>query len=188
MQTCNNQFNGWAEEAYNKVIEKNKQLESFERINYKLKDELEQLREDHDKLSKDILLSETEWEFLIKIQVRYSTIFSKLTHELNYFDFCPLQNYYYLLMDIEWRNEHDWIHRNSKNCLLTPLEGIKFCGERNIRPKTVCSADAVKEYFISEIKPNFDKINAIQPDTNQLKNVKFTLDIYLDIAFMYKFL
>lgn len=75
-------------------------------------------------------------------------------------------------MDVEWRNEHDWIHRDANNRLLMPLEGIKFCGERNIRPKVLCSAEAVNDHFERKIKPNFDKIKATQPNAGELKKVK----------------
>lgn len=47
----------------------NKRLDELEQKNCELKKQVELLQDDYDKLNKDILLSESEWEFLVKIQV-----------------------------------------------------------------------------------------------------------------------
>lgn len=69
LQDCDKLFNGWSEEAYNKVIEKNKILQSLEYKNRILKNQSRLFVESYDKLTKDILRSEYKWDFLLRIQV-----------------------------------------------------------------------------------------------------------------------
>lgn len=69
LQDCDKLFNGWSEDAYNKTIERNKILQSLENKNKILKSQSCLLVESYDKLTKDILLSEYKWDFLLRIQV-----------------------------------------------------------------------------------------------------------------------
>lgn len=73
-------------------------------------------------------------------------------------------------MDLVWRKQNDWIHRDSENRLLEPLQAIHLCGERNIREKSILSAEAVQRYFV-ENERNLDKMKAIQPDAVSLQKV-----------------
>lgn len=56
-------------EAYGKVVAKNIRLEEIQTANKSLKIEKAALTEDFDKLTKDILIIEKHWEFLLLIQV-----------------------------------------------------------------------------------------------------------------------
>lgn len=62
-------FNGWTEHAYNETIEQNYSLQNVQRKNYSLQNRREILLEAYDKLTKDVLLSERKWDFLMRIQV-----------------------------------------------------------------------------------------------------------------------
>lgn len=83
-----------------------------------------------------------------------------------------LQNYYYLLMDMQWREQNDWIHRNeAANQLLIPLDGIRFCGQRNVRPKRCSTAEAVQEHFETVNLPHLERMKEIRPETDVFQNV-----------------
>ncbi|XP_055907892.1 uncharacterized protein LOC129942831 [Eupeodes corollae] len=58
-----------------------------------------------------------------------------------------LQNFHYLLADLEWRKEHDWIHRNADGSLESFEESIAKRSVVNIRKRIKDDAWAVKEYF-----------------------------------------
>lgn len=66
---CGKLFSGWTQEAYNKVIEKNNALQPIQTKNKELKNEKQASMEKYDKLNKDILLTEKEFDFLLRIQV-----------------------------------------------------------------------------------------------------------------------
>lgn len=85
---------------------------------------------------------------------------------------------------MQWRQQNDWIHRNSTTKqLLMPLEGIRYCGQRNIRPKH-CSgtAEAVVDHFDSENLPYLIQMKQIQPNGDVFQKVS-TFDINVDFVF-----
>ena len=106
-------------------------------------------KENFEKLTKEILLTEREWEFLLQIQA-----------------------YYYLVMDMDWRQQHDWIHRDVDGRLLTPLQAIADCARRNLRLKTECDGFAVKNHFETNIQPNLGRMAEVQPNGELLKKVR----------------
>lgn len=79
------------------------------------------------------------------------------------------KNYYYLLMDLSWRNENDWIHRNDDNKLLEPLQAINYCRKRNIREKNQSSGEAVQLHYECEIERKLPKMMAITPNAGLLQ-------------------
>lgn len=60
-------------EAYGRVVAKNIELEDIQIANRSLKSQRNALAEEFDKLTKDVLIVEKEWEFLLLIQVCLST-------------------------------------------------------------------------------------------------------------------
>lgn len=74
-------------------------------------------------------------------------------------------------MDVEWREENDWIHRNFDNKLLEPLQAIVLCSQRNIREKIVSSAEAVQMHYDEYITEKLEKMKAIQPKVDLLQKV-----------------
>lgn len=74
-------------------------------------------------------------------------------------------------MDLEWRQENDWIHRNAENELLAPLEAIKYCSKRNIREKFSSSAEAVEAHFRSRNALDLEQMKTVQPQADTLKKV-----------------
>lgn len=72
-------------------------------------------------------------------------------------------------MDLSWRNENDWIHRDDDNKLLEPLQAINGCKKRNIREKNQSSGEAVQLHYECEIERNLPKMMAITPDTALLQ-------------------
>lgn len=74
-------------------------------------------------------------------------------------------------MNTEWRLANDWIHRDPRDQLLSPLVAIESCAKRNMRDKTECSAFAVKKHFEAEIVPKLDQMKSVVPDARLLKDV-----------------
>lgn len=72
-------------------------------------------------------------------------------------------------MDLSWRNEHDWIHRDDDNRLMEPLQAINFCRKRNIREKNQSSGEAVQLHYECENERNLPKMMAIHPDSTLLQ-------------------
>lgn len=168
-------FDGWCDEAYNKVFEKNEALDTIQMSNGKLAIVNNDLYDKCDKLSKEILLNENRWDFLLKIQVNMTNTKWPFQQTL-YPIFHPFQNYYYLLMDASWRGENDWIHRDSENRLMQPLVAIHSCPKRYLRTKSECSADAVRTYFEHEIEPKLGQMKSIVPNAEMMsKNLNVLL-------------
>lgn len=72
-------FGEMTNEVYGHVVQKNTELAAVQLENKKLRSTRDELTELCDKLSKDILISEREWEFLLLIQVcLFSFIFLNL--------------------------------------------------------------------------------------------------------------
>lgn len=80
-------------------------------------------------------------------------------------------------MDLEWRQQNDWIHTDDEGQLLEPLQAIKYCGQRNIREKLISSAEAAQIHFEQENVPNLDRMKAIQPNAALLQRV-IDVDFY----------
>lgn len=79
---CGKLFAGWTREAYKKVVEKSTALQPIQSENKKLKDEKRILVSGYDKLNKDILLTEKEFDLLLRIQV---TVAELVVYEKNCF-------------------------------------------------------------------------------------------------------
>lgn len=56
-------------EAYGRVVVKNMELENIQITNRGLKMQRNTLVEEHDKITKHILIIEKDWEFILLIQV-----------------------------------------------------------------------------------------------------------------------
>lgn len=67
-------------------------------------------------------------------------------------------------MDASWREENDWIHRDSENRLMQPLVAIHSCPKRYLRTKSECMVEAVRTYFEHEIEPKLEQMKSIEPD------------------------
>lgn len=70
-QDCYKLFNGWVGSAYGSVIEKDKILQNVRCKNGIMGISFEKVHETYNKMSKEVLLSEFHWEFLLRIQVMY---------------------------------------------------------------------------------------------------------------------
>lgn len=153
------------------MFEKNEELDALQVSNEKLAVIKTEMFDKCDKLSKEILLNENRWDFLLKIQVNAKGNIAGIIHNESFF-----QNYYYLLMDTSWREQNDWIHRDADNRLLQPLLAIHLCPQRNLRAKSECSADAVRVYFEQEIEPKLQLMKSVKPDAELMtKNLQILL-------------
>lgn len=109
--------------------------------------------------------------------------FFKFINSIGYFCNRFEKNYYYLLLNTEWRILNDWIHRSESGDLLPPLIAIRDCASRNMRDKSVCSAYAVKEHFEENIVPNLDKMKA--PNAPLLKTVRILFICLADVRIFF---
>lgn len=88
-----------------------------------------------------------------------------------------LQNYYYALMNTEWRTNHDWIHRRATDGKLEAaiFTGGGRCRTANIRDKSDPSGFAVIEHFEAYIFPNMDRMRSVRPDVALLRKGLHTM-------------
>lgn len=84
-------------------------------------------------------------------------------------------------MEASWREENDWIHRDSSGQLLQPLVAIHTCPHRYIRTKSECSAEAVRLHFEREIEPKLEQMKSVKPDAKLMTN---NLNILLRKSFV----
>lgn len=69
MQASYEKYDAMANDAYGKVVERNTKLDDLQGMNKSLRVQLTALNEEFDKLTKDILIIESDWEFLLLLQV-----------------------------------------------------------------------------------------------------------------------
>lgn len=98
---------------------------------------------------------------------------SLLEEERKWDTLMKLQNYYYLLMEPEWRKLNDWIHRSASGDLHEAVDIIENCSKINVRDKT--SPENIRKFFEREIFPNIEKMKSIVPDPILLRNGLQTL-------------
>ncbi|XP_059607707.1 uncharacterized protein LOC132255622 [Phlebotomus argentipes] len=98
---------------------------------------------------------------------------SVLEEERRWDTLMKLQNYYYLLMEPEWRKANDWIHRSASGELHEAVNIVENCSKINVRDKT--SPENIRKFFEREIFPNIDRMKGITPDPELLRNGLATL-------------
>ncbi|XP_055854759.1 uncharacterized protein LOC129918314 [Episyrphus balteatus] len=81
-----------------------------------------------------------------------------------------LQNFHYLLADMEWRVEHDWIHRNEDGSLEGFQESIVKRSIVNIRKRDKDDAWAVKKYYEEIFLKNPHPIIVVFPNAKEFIN------------------
>lgn len=141
------------------------QQKQLEAENKSLREQHHDLSEELRKMSKDVFLTEENWNELMMLQVGdYETFHFSLTPDL-------LQNYYYILQDSEWRQSNDWIHVDSNGAMQSPLQAVNYCKTRNIRPRTDCCGFSIKTYFDNETSKQLERMKSISPASDLLKKV-----------------
>lgn len=93
-----------------------------------------------------------------------------------------LQNFFYLMGNMEWRLEHDWIHRNEDGTMEGYRESIAKRKIVNIRPRDKDDAWAIKEFFdevfLKNPHPiiiNFTNVKEFMDGIDNLKSKTFVL-------------
>lgn len=142
---CDDYLEGTKVKAYNSLILK---------TNHPLEAKTH-LLEQQDKCLKAELEHVTE--ALLAIEQRWDTIMR-------------LQNYYYALMDTEWRKENDWIHRRVLDGQMeVAIYSVERCRSANIRDKSDPSGFAIIDYITNNIFPNMQQMRRVKPDLATLK-------------------
>ncbi|XP_055691510.1 uncharacterized protein LOC129794691 [Lutzomyia longipalpis] len=147
---CSDFLTNIKNDSYDRVIRKAQALKPLQEKTNVLKLQVEELKAELEFITESVLEEERKWDTLMK-----------------------LQNYYYLLMEPEWRKVNDWIHRTASGELHEAVDIIEMCSVINVRKKT--SPGSIREYFECEIFPNIERMKGIQPEPQLLRNGLQTL-------------
>ncbi|GAB0099036.1 hypothetical protein DMENIID0001_148560 [Sergentomyia squamirostris] len=147
---CSDFLTNVKNDSYNRVIRKTQALKPLQQKTKELSQKVEELKAELEFVTESVLEEERKWDTLMK-----------------------LQNYYFLLMEPEWRKANDWIHRTPSGSLREAVDIVENCSKINIRDKT--STESIKVYFEREIFPNIERMKAIQPDPELLRSGLQTL-------------
>ncbi|XP_031623082.1 uncharacterized protein LOC116340628 [Contarinia nasturtii] len=121
-QKCHKLFIGWSEDAYEKLIEKNKTFRELQSNNKIIWDQYYNTVDTYNKLKKDVSLSEYRWKFIYRIE-----------------------NYYHMLMDLDRRQISDSTNFDTKSKLVCPRDAIKCAKNSNfIQPTSKQLKNSVK--------------------------------------------
>lgn len=145
-EMCVDYMNTMKVNSYDSLIEKTNKLKPLEVATHQLVEREKCLRAKLGHITEALLGTEQAWDKIMK-----------------------LQNYYYALMNTEWRKENDWIHRGDSGELEIAIYSIERCRTANIRCKNDPSGFAVIEYFEAHIFPNIERIRKVKPELELLK-------------------
>lgn len=132
--------------AYDSLIEKTNNLKPLETLTQTLEEREKELRSQLEHATESLLGTEQRWDMIMKCS-----------------------NYYYALMNTEWRKANDWIHRTEDGQLQVAIYSVERCRTANIRQKDDPSGFSIIEYFDQHIFPNLDRMRSVHPDLQLLK-------------------
>lgn len=155
LKICVREFVTWKSEAYEKVVKSNQRLDELRTNIAQMQTEKSEMLSVMDGVNLRIFQLEKRWNYLMK-----------------------LQNYYYLLQSTEWRQQYDWIHRETDGSLSSPMLRYKLCSQRNIRPGGESSGILIKAFFDEHIEPHLDRMRIVTPEKEQLKEVIVNCELY----------
>lgn len=148
---CKPLFSEWKDGHYRSYMRKMQELKEH----YSKSDEIKQvLKKTSDvlaNLDKQIIYTEDLWQYRV-----------------------ILQNLHYLVNDMLWRQEHDWIHRLEDGSQENYRSAIKARPTKNIRARGEDSASAVKHFYenIYEKHPVLMELNSSKAFLSALLKLK----------------
>ncbi|XP_035777910.1 uncharacterized protein LOC118459012 [Anopheles albimanus] len=139
-------FKVWKEEAYSKLVAATDQEKEATQETGRLKATLQDRQNKMDSVTERILLLEERWNRVMQIR-----------------------NYYYMLMDSQWRLQNDYFHRASDGSLLTVSESIRNCKSLFIRTEGNNIATEIAEFYLEKAFPELERLPSCEPDAELLR-------------------
>uniref|UniRef100_A0A182MRY9 Uncharacterized protein n=1 Tax=Anopheles culicifacies TaxID=139723 RepID=A0A182MRY9_9DIPT len=164
-------FKVWKEEAYSKLVAATGEEKAATQETVRLRTELQNRQNKMDSITERILLLEERWTKVMQIR-----------------------NYYYLLMDSQWRLEHDFFHRAPDGTLYTVAcrapelqhteflshlcparthfqvsASIKNCKSIFIRTEGSNIGTEIAAFYLEKTFPELERLPGCEPDVELLK-------------------
>uniref|UniRef100_A0A182VTE0 Uncharacterized protein n=1 Tax=Anopheles minimus TaxID=112268 RepID=A0A182VTE0_9DIPT len=139
-------FKVWKEEAYSKLVAATGEEKEAMQETVRLRTILQNRQNKMDSITERILLLEERWTKVMQIR-----------------------NYYYLLMDSQWRLEHDFFHRAPDGSLYTVSESIKNCKSIFIRTEGSNIGTEIAAFYLEKTFPELERLPGGEPDVALLK-------------------
>ncbi|XP_050078972.1 uncharacterized protein LOC126565806 [Anopheles maculipalpis] len=139
-------FKVWKEEAYSKLVAATDQEKEATQESVRLRALLQNRQNRMDSITERILLLEQRWTKVMQIR-----------------------NYYYLLMDSQWRLENDFFHRAPDGSLYTVSESIKNCKSIFIRTEGSNIGTEIASFYLEKTFPELERLPGCVPDVGLLQ-------------------
>uniref|UniRef100_A0A182R3X9 Uncharacterized protein n=1 Tax=Anopheles funestus TaxID=62324 RepID=A0A182R3X9_ANOFN len=139
-------FKVWKEEAYSKLVAATDQEKQATQETVRLRTILQDRQNKMDSITERILLLEQRWTKVMQIR-----------------------NYYYLLMDSQWRLENDFFHRAADGSLYTVSESIKNCKSIFIRTEGTNIGTEIAAFYLEKTFPELARLPGCEPDAALLQ-------------------
>ncbi|XP_053676366.1 uncharacterized protein LOC128726576 [Anopheles nili] len=147
-------FKVWKEEAYSKLVTATNQEKEATDETARLQAALQDRRNRTDAITERILLLEERWTRVMQIR-----------------------NYYYLLMDSQWRLENDFFHRAEDGSLLTVPESIQNCKTIFIRTEGNNIGTEIAQFYLQQTFPALERLPGCEPDVELLQRGLMLLNL-----------
>ncbi|XP_052898004.1 uncharacterized protein LOC128304805 [Anopheles moucheti] len=134
-------FKVWKEEAYSKLVAATDREKEATQETVRLRTILQDRQNKMDSITERILLLEQRWTRVMQIR-----------------------NYYYLLMDSQWRLENDFFHRAPDGSLYTVSESIKNCKSIFIRTTGSNVGTEIAAFYLEKTFPELARLPGCEPD------------------------
>ncbi|XP_053697764.1 uncharacterized protein LOC128744635 [Sabethes cyaneus] len=123
-------FQVWKDDAYNRVLEMSDREKAAQQETRRLQNVLLDRQNKIQALTEMILLMEEQWTKIMQ-----------------------MRNYYYLLMDPQWRLENDHLHRASDGSLCSVSESVRNCKTLFIRTEGANIGTEIAAFYTDRIFP-----------------------------------
>ncbi|XP_055638707.1 uncharacterized protein LOC129776844 [Toxorhynchites rutilus septentrionalis] len=138
-------FKVWKDKAYDKVLEMSDQAKQAQQDTLRLKNMLQDRQNKVEALTEKILLLEERWTKIMQIR-----------------------NYYYLLMDPQWRLQNDNLHRALDGSLNSVSECVQNCKSLFIRTEGNNIGTEIAAFYTEKIFPELEKQTNCTPEVGLL--------------------
>ncbi|XP_058826464.1 uncharacterized protein LOC131686231 [Topomyia yanbarensis] len=138
-------FKVWKDDAYDKVLDVSERAKEAQQETKRLKNILKDRQNKVDVLTEKILLLEKRWTSIMHIR-----------------------NYYYLLMDPQWRLENDHLHRDPDGSLSSVSASVENCKSLFIRTGGPNIGTEIAAFYTERIFPQLEKQPNCTPELELL--------------------
>ncbi|XP_058447607.1 uncharacterized protein LOC131427993 [Malaya genurostris] len=138
-------FKTWRNDAYDKVLEASDRAKEAQQETRRLKNILQDRQNQVDSLTEEILRLEERW--------------TKIMY---------MRNYYYLLMDPQWRFENDHLHRTPEGSLYSVSDSIQNCKTLFIRTEGQNIGVEIANFYTEQIFPKLENQPNCEPNQELL--------------------